>query len=257
MTEIKNKRWVSSITLALIAVWTAILLACSVLIIYPLPGTPASITFSSVLHSSLTAPLLGPVYGTVAGLIFGILIPYANPASSMGLLTFLSPMIAALMSGLVLFNRWREAALILVLEVAIWMAHPFAWYQLMPIIMWEFVPVFIFILVPPVRKFIVNSIVKGDEKRLPIALFCLAFIARIGGDVATGNNIAVWTLGWGTPDMYPYWAPMTIYYAIADSLNCLVGAIIGTGVLTAVRRSGIRITALDRLRAKVPLKKID
>jgi hypothetical protein len=175
----------------------------------------------------------------------------------MGLLTFLSPMIAALMSGLVLFNRWKEATLILVLEVAIWMAHPFAWYQLMPVIMWEFVPVFIFILVPPVRKFIVNTIVKGNTKRLPLALFCLAFIARIGGDVSTGNNIAVWVLGWGTPEMYPYWAPMTVYYAIADTLNCFAGAIIGAGVLTALRKSGMRITALDGLRVKLTPKKLN
>lgn len=257
VTKPENKRITSSINLALIAIWTALLLACSLVIIYPLPGTPAAITFSSVLHSSLTAPLLGPIYGTLAGFIFGFLIPYVNPASSMGVLTFLSPMIAALMSGLVLFNRWKEATLIIVFEVAIWMANPFAWYQLMPIIMWEFVPVFIFILIPPVRKFIVNSIIKGDQKRLPIALFCLAFIARIGGDVATGNNIAVWVLGWGTPEMYPYWAPMTIYYAIADSLNCLVGAIIGAAVLTAIRKSGVHITALDGLRAKLVPKPIE
>jgi uncharacterized membrane protein len=256
VNEPKPKKLINSINLALIAVWTALLLAASLIIIYPLPGTPAAITFSSVLHSSLTAPLLGPIYGTITGLIFGFLIPYVNPASSMGLLTFLSPMIAALMSGLVLFNRWKAATLILVLEIAIWVANPFAWYLLMPVIMWEFVPVFIFILVPPVRKFIVNSIVKGNQKRLPIALFCLAFIARIGGDVATGNNIAVWVLGWGTPEMYPFWAPMTVYYAIADTLNCVAGAIIGAGVLTAVRKSGMRLTALDGLRAKLTLKEL-
>jgi uncharacterized membrane protein len=256
LTEPKPKKLFTSINIALIAVWTALLLACSLIIIYPLPGTPAAITFSSVLHSALTAPLLGPIYGTVSGFIFGFLIPYVNPASSIGLLTFLAPMIAALLSGLVLFNRWKEATVIMVLEVAIWMANPFAWYQLMPIIMWEFIPVFIFILVPPVRKFIINSIVTLDAKRLPVALFCLAFIARIGGDVATGNNIAVWTLGWGTPEMYPYWAPMTVYYAIADSLNCLMGAIIGSAVLAGIARSGMRITALDGLRAKLAPKKI-
>jgi len=82
----------------------------------------------------------------------------------------------------------------------------------------------------------------------------LAWIARIGGDVTTGNNIAVWVLGWGVPEMYPYWAPMTVYYAIADSLNCLIGAIIGSGVLVALKRSGIRITALDTLQTKLITK---
>jgi hypothetical protein len=61
-------------------------------------------------------------------------------------------------------------------------------------------------------------------------------------------------LGWGTPEMYPYWAPITIYYAIADSLNCLMGAIIGSGVLLALKRSGIRVTAIDYLESKLMAK---
>jgi uncharacterized metal-binding protein len=47
---------------------------------------------------------------------------------------------------------------------------------------------------------------------------------------------------------------MTVYYAIADSLNCLAGAIIGTGVLTALKRSGTRIMALDVLQSKLSAK---
>ncbi len=257
MTEPKSKTRIGSIYLALIAIWVALLLASSLVPAYPVFGTGAVITFSSILHSSLTAPLLGPIFGTIAAFIFGWLIPYVNPLSSIGMLTFLAPTMAALVAGLVLFNRWKIATLILIAEIAIFLAHPFAWYQLMPIVVWPFIPIFIFVVVPPVRKWIINSIVTGDPKRLPIALFCLAFIARIGGDVATGNNIGVWVLGWGTPEMYPFWAPMTVYYAVADTLNCVAGAIIGAGVLTAVRRSGLRITALDSLRAKLALKKID
>ncbi|MDH5390400.1 MAG: hypothetical protein OEX10_04525 [Candidatus Bathyarchaeota archaeon] len=254
MTKLKGRKTISSVYLALIAVWTALLLACAFLIIYPIPGTPASITFSSVLLSSLTAPLLGPLYGTTAGFIFGWLVPYVNPATSIGILTFLTPTLAALMSGLVLFNRWKEATLIFLCQIAIWLAHPFAWYQLMPLVTWQYWIVLAFIVVPPIRKWIIHSIVSRDQKHLPIALWCLAWIARIGGDVATGNNIAVWILNWTGPDFYPFWAPMTLYYAVADSLNCLVGAIIGTGVLTALKRSGIRITALDVLQSKLTAK---
>jgi hypothetical protein len=256
MTETKPKKLLTPINIALIAVWTALLLACSVIPAYPVLGTSATITFSNILHSGLTGPLLGPIFGTISGFILGWLIPYVNPASSIGLLTFLSPTLAALMSGLVLFNRWKEATLILIVEVAIWMANPFAWYQLMPIVMWQYIPVAIFIVVPPVRKFIINTIVNLDAKRLPIALFCLAFIARIGGDVATGNNIAVWVLGWGGPGMYAYWAPITGYYAIADTLNCVIGGILGSAVLLAVSRSGLRVTAVDRLRAKLMPKPV-
>jgi uncharacterized membrane protein len=255
VTEPKGRKTISSVYLALIAVWTALLLASSLLIVYPIPGTPASITFSSVLLSSLTAPLLGPLYGTISGFIFGCLVPYVNPATSIGILTFLAPTLAALMSGLVLFNRWKEATLIFLCQIAVWLANPFAWYQLMPLILWQYVPVLAFIVVPPIRKWIIHSIVSGNQKHLPIALWCLAWIARIGGDVATGNNIAVWILNWTGPGFYPFWAPMTLYYAIADSLNCFAGAIIGAGVLTALKRSGIRIVALDILRSKFNAKK--
>jgi uncharacterized membrane protein len=250
----EGKKTLNSITIALIAVWTALLLAVSFLIIYPVPGVSVTITFSSVLLSSLTAPLLGPIYGTVSGFIFGWVVPYVNPATSIGILTFLAPTLAALMSGLVLFNRWKEATLILIVQLAIWFFHPFAWYQLMPVITWEYWLVLALILIPPVRKVIIRTLVFRNPKNLPIALWCLAWIARIGGDVATGNNIAVWVLGWGVPDLYPFWAPLTVYYAIADSLNCLIGAIIGTGVLMALKRSGIRITALDALQSKLKEK---
>jgi len=244
----------SSVQLALIVVWTAVLSAVVFFIIYPIPGTPASITLSSVLLSGLTAPLLGPLNGSVTGFIFGWIAPSINPSTSIGPLTFLSPTLAALMSGLVLFDRWKEATLIFAVEVVVWFAHPFAWYQLMPIITWGYWLALIFIIVPPVRRWIINSIISRDEKRLPIALWCLAWVARIGGDTITGNNIAVWVLGWWNPVefWYPFWAPMTLYYAIADSLNCLAAAIIGTGVLLALKRNGISITAVDYLQSNLP-----
>jgi uncharacterized membrane protein len=251
LNKIKENKPLNSINIALIAVWTALLLSVSFLIIYPVPGVSVTITFSNVLLSSLTAPLLGPIYGTVAGLLFGWTVPYINPATSIGILTFLAPTLAALMSGLVLFNRWKEALLILLAQLIIWFAHPFAWYELMPIITWGYWVVLALILIPPVRKWIINTIVNRNEKYMPIALWCLAWIARIGGDTITGNNISAWVLGWATPELYPYWAPMTIYYAIADSLNCLIGAVIGTAVLISLKRSGIRITALDYLQNKL------
>jgi uncharacterized membrane protein len=240
--------------LALITIWTALLLAVTVIPAYPVFGTPATITFSSILLNSLTAPLLGPLYGTISGFIVGVLAPYVNPATSIGLLTFLAPTIAALMSGLVLFNRWKEASAIFLVQLAVWLSNPFAWYQLMPLVLWQYLPVLVFILVPPVRKWIINSIVTPNEKYLPIALWCLAWISRIGGEVITGNNIAVWVLNWTGPDFYPYWAPMTIYYAVADSLNCFAGAIIASGVILALKKSGIRSTALDTLRSKLTVK---
>lgn len=246
--EKTNKKEVSSINIALIAIWAALLLSVSFLIIYPVPGVSVTITLSSVLLNSLTAPLLGPIFGTASGLIFGLAVPFINPTTSIGILTFLAPTIAALMGGLVLFNRWKEALLILIIQLVIWFAHPFAWYQQMPIITWAYWLALLIIVLSPIRKWIVNTIINRNEKYLPIALWCLAWIAKIGGETITGNNIAVWILGWGVPELYPFWAPLTIYYAIADSLNCLFGAIIGSAVLLALKRRGVQLIALDKLR---------
>jgi hypothetical protein len=227
------------------------MLALALIPTYPVLGTTAVITLSGIIFAALTAVLLGPLWGTLSGFIFGWLVPYVNPAANMGLLTFLGPTMSALMGGLLLFDRWKEAALIFAAQMAIWFAHPFAWYQAMPIITWQFVPVAVFILAPPVRKWIVNSITaRSNPTKLAIALWCLAWTARIGGEVAVSNNNAVWVLGWGIPELYAYWAPMTAYYAIADSLNSLAGAIIGTAVLLALKRANIRTLAIDSLKSK-------
>jgi hypothetical protein len=244
----------STILVALTGVWVALLLAVSPIPAYPVLGTPAVITLSSILFSGLTAPFLGPLWGMLSGFLFGWVVPYVNPVTSIGLLTFLSPTLAALMSGLTLFNRWKEATLIFAAEMIVWFLHPFAWYEAMPIITWQYWLALAFIIVPPVRKWIISTIVSRDRAKLPVALWCLAWVARIGADVATGNNIAVWVLGWGIPELYPYWAPMTVYYAIADSLNCLAGAIIGTAVLLALKRSNVRILAIDFLESRMKPK---
>jgi len=245
MTE---KYVTNSLFLALTGVWTALMLALAVIPTYPVLGTSAMITLSGIVFSSLTTPLLGPLWGTLSGFVFGWLVPYVNPGTNMGLLTFLGPTMSALIGGLVLFSKWKEATLIFAVQMAVWFAHPFAWYQAMPIITWQYLPVLVFIIAPPIRKSIVNSIKARDNPtKLAIALWCLAWTARIGGEVAVSNNNAVWVLGWGTSDMYPYWAPVTVYYAIADSLNCLAGAIIGTAVLLALKRANIKNIAIESL----------
>jgi len=197
------------------------------------------------LSAGLTAPLLGPLAGAISGLIFGFGAPYVNPATSIGVFTFLTPTLGALMSGLILFNRWKEATLIFAIEVAVWFANPFAWYQLMPIVTWGYWLSFAFIIIPPLRKWIIDSIVFRNPKRLPIALWCLAWISRVGGDTITGNNIAIWVLNWTGEAWYPYWAPWTLYYAIVDFSTCVVGAIIGAAVLLALRRSSTPVLAVD------------
>jgi len=250
-----SKYFTNTIIIALTGVWTALALASAWIPTYPILGTPVVITLSSILLAGLTAPLVGPMWGAISGFIFGWLVPYVNPATNMGMLTFLGPTIAALMSGLLLFNKWKEATLIFAVQMVVWFAHPFAWYELMPIITWQYIPVLVFLIVPPVRKWIINSIVTRNPANLPVALWCLSWVARIGGDVVTSNNNAVWILGWGTAEMYPFWAPMTAYYAITDSLNCLGAALIGAAVLLALKKANIRAIALDFLESKMKQQK--
>lgn len=248
-----NEQPRKSVLVALIAVWTALVLSTVFVPAFPILGTFAQVSVSSVIFSGLTAPLLGYFGGTVSGLIFGWAAPILNPAVSLGLLTFLGPMIGALVSGLFLFNRWKMAVLIFAVGLAAWFVNPFAWYQLMPIVTWQYWLALILIVIPPIRKRIVNSIVDRDPKTLTIALWCLAWIARMG-DVLVANNNAIWVLGW-TYDMYLFWAPLTLYYAIADSLTALGGAIIATAVLLALKKAGINITAIDFFASMLGAKK--
>ncbi len=242
-----------SVIVALIAVWTALVLSTVFIPAFPILGTSAQVSVSSVLFSALTAPLLGYFGGTVSGLIFGWAAPILNPAISLGPLTFLSPMIGALVSALFLFNRWKVAVLVFAVGLATWFAHPFAWYQLMPIVTWQYWFALVLIMIPPIRKRIIDSIVSRDPVTLTVALWCLAWIARMG-DVLVANNNAVWVLGW-TYDLYIFWAPLTLYYAIADSLTALGGAIIATAVLLTLKRSGINITAIDFFKPILGAKK--
>lgn len=243
-----------SVLVALIAVWTALVLSTVFIPGFPVLGTSAQVSLSSVLFSGLTAPLLGYFGGTASGLIFGLAAPVLNPAVSLGPLTFLGPLIGALVSGLFLFNRWKLAVLIFAVGLVIWFANPFAWYQLMPIVTWQHWFALILITIPPIRKRIIDSIVNRDPKTLTMALWCLAWIARMG-DVLVANNNAVWVLGWGTDFMYPFWAPLTLYYAVADSLTALGGAIIATAVLLTLKKNGMNIAAIDFFTSILKAKK--
>jgi len=237
-----------SVFAALTSIWVALALVCAVIPAYPILGTSAVITVSTILTSALTAPLLGPLWGSISGVIYGFFAPYVNPATSIGVLTFLSPTMAAVMSGLALFDRWKEASLILAAQLAIWFSHPFAWYQAMPLVTSENWLAMALIVISPVRKWMITSIRTRNPRWLPFALWSLAWIARAGGDVMTGNNIYAWILGFGTKSNYAIWAPFTVYYLIADSLGCLAGALIGTAVLLAVKNTNMTIIAADFLK---------
>src|SRR5271157_4611693 len=142
----------TSVFVALTAIWSSIVLILVLFPAYPVLGTAAVITLASIISTALTAPILGPAWGTLAGFIYGFLSPYVNPAASIGVLTFLAPMMAALISGLFLFNHWKEATLILSAQIAIWFLHPFSRYQAMPIITWEYWLAMALIVVPPIRS---------------------------------------------------------------------------------------------------------
>jgi hypothetical protein len=232
--------------LAMATIWIALALVCSLVPVFPIPGTPVWITLANIVTNGLTASLLGPLWGTLSGFVFGWLVPYVNPSTNIGLLTFLTPTVAALTSALVLFNRWKEALLLFAVEIGIWFANPFAWYEAMPVVTWGYWLALIFIVVSPVRNWIIKAIMTRNPSTLPLAIWCIAWISRMG-DEATGNNIYIWIYRYF---VYENWVPFTAYYAVADALSCVGAAVLGTGVLLALKRANIRITALDFLAPK-------
>lgn len=93
-----------------------------------------------------------------------------------------------------------------------------------------------FLIIPPVRKWIIKTIMTRDPSKMLMALWCLTWIAR---RCSYWKQYCSLGAGLGSPELYTYWAPMSSYYAIADSLNCLAGAIMGTAVLTALKKANL------------------
>lgn len=62
-----KKSVIGTFQIALIIVWTALLLTVVLVSIYPIPGTGILITLANPLSAGLTAPLLGPLAGAISG----------------------------------------------------------------------------------------------------------------------------------------------------------------------------------------------
>lgn len=234
----KDKPTIGGVHVAFIAMWIAILLAVSAVPAYPIPGIPGSITVASALSAGLTAPLMGPWAGLVAGLVYGLLAVTLFPYTAFfGLLTALCPFMGFFIGGLTLYNKWKWAGGVFAVLLAVWFTHPFAWENGMPLVAWEQFVALGIILIPPIRKWVIDSVVERDPKRMILALSLLGWVSRMG-DVTTGNILAVRVIEF---TIIEYWVPMIPYYAITDSLTCLLGAVVGSAVLVALKRVKIKM----------------
>ncbi|MGQ4914725.1 MAG: ECF transporter S component [Candidatus Asgardarchaeia archaeon] len=237
---------IGGVHVSIIAVWTAVMLAVTAIPAYPVPGMAGVITVAVIL-STLTGALLGPIAGLLFGLVFStleiMLFPYT---AFFGILTILCPTANAFVAGLVVHDRWKEASAIYVVLIAIWFAHDYGRYQLMPIIpILQWVPPLIFILVPQIRYFIIKSIAERDVKKLPIAFLLLQNIGYMAEN-AVGCDIWLWWAGWSFP--YIYWVGTTAYHVAVHWITAIIGGIVATPIWITLKK--IRVKTFGNILEK-------
>lgn len=113
-----------SLTLTYIGVFAALNALADLVPFTPILGVPgASFRFGWVA-SCLTGVLLGPSTGVVSCLIGGSISLLTGQAQIFGPFSLLRPAISALISGMLISERWKAPAAILLLLVSVWLSMP-------------------------------------------------------------------------------------------------------------------------------------
>ncbi|MGQ4914721.1 MAG: hypothetical protein ACP6IU_08215 [Candidatus Asgardarchaeia archaeon] len=234
---------VGGVHIGLIAVWVAIKLAAAAIPTFPIPGLPGSLSAAGFLRG-LSGPLLGPYGGFLAGLAFGLLAQTIWPYTAFfGPLTFLTNVAGFTAEGLVLYPKkkgWIIVTIYYLIMLVLWYTYKGGAGLVagMPLVTWEHWFAIAIVVIPWVRNFVQESIIKRDN---PMKLFIAIWL--IGWVGAMANNIMGCVLAFYMWDFTNpiYWVPMILYYAIEDFITSTIGAIVGTAVLISLMRARVRV----------------
>jgi hypothetical protein len=205
----------------------------------------ASIFSLSWISETITGILLGPYWGGGAGLIGGIVGNFFKPSPILPLAIFF-PALAAVEAGLIVWNLWPLAAVLLIGLIGVWFSLPVgqvAW------------PAAIFHLLGVAIILILGTILpKAIKQGSNLFLFAGWMLIAYCGDIARhmlGNILFVTVLS--TPAAIFLGAiPYTV---IEQTMYALFSAIIGVPLLYAIRTAQLEVP-LTRLaeKGKLPEK---
>lgn len=232
--------------LSWIAIFGAVLGATAIIpMIYYMEGGAVFPLATSLLP--LTGLVLGPYAGAVAGLIGGIIGLFINPSAfSTGALGIIdSWILPPLAAGLIANKKWYALVPVWIILSAIWLTVPYSWpgppaFPPADPNMWIGIAWMVggglFITVVLGYKFLNNWLRTEDPKRLFVAVFFVAWVAREIGHL----------MGWIWYDIYFSFPPsLNIWlgeFAVPwqATIFYVVSAIIGTAILRGLKRSGLK-----------------
>lgn len=227
-----SKGRIFGIPVSLLAIWAGLFLASSAIPALPVPGMSGMITVNAIM-TAISGVILGPaaaIANAAGAIVAQILFPFGF---SLGPLGFLTVTLGGLVSGLLMANKWKWAALIELLILGAWFVNPKAWQPFMWAVPLPYAAVtLLVILVKPLRDWARKAIINQDKKWIWPALFLLVSAAHSAEFMTTNTMVNwMWNLSW------QYWVPTLPYWIGVDTVIIALSVVVGGLVIIGLRRA--------------------
>jgi len=183
---------------------------------------------------------LGSLGGPIAALIGGIVGMLLFPAAAgLGLYTFSTGVIGAAVAGLLVDERVKIAAALMVIPLLAFLANPLGREIAVPAL---YDQVIALILLYPAYLMVKKA--KANQKYLPLALFLVAFIGT-EADNLTGNalfiDLHLYSVLYGLPasSLYDLYLGGAFIYPMGRVLVGIANAIVGAPALIALKKANL------------------
>ncbi|MDP7974693.1 MAG: hypothetical protein RAK24_00655 [TACK group archaeon] len=183
---------------------------------------------------------LGALGGPLAALLGGFIGMLLFPAAAgLGLYTFTTGAVGALVSGLIVDRRPLPAALVMLLPLLAFLASPVGRTIWLPALYDQIVAL---VLLYP--SYVLLKAADRRSAYLPAAIFLIAFVGT-EADNLTGNalfvDLGLYSSLYGMPasSLYGVYMAGAFVYPLGRVLVALMNALVGVPVLIALKRAGL------------------
>jgi hypothetical protein len=180
------------------------------------------------ITQTLTGILLGPYLGGGAAAIGGLVGNLISP-SGFGPIAFVLPVLAAVEAGLIVWGRWRIAALLLGYLIIIWFLLP-AGVTLWPTSLFHILGLAIIIVLGRKLPIMIRDV--KNPKRLFIGWLLTAYCADVTRHML-GNIFSIVILSF-PPESFLLALPFT---AIEQTMFAVSSGLIGTSILLSITKA--------------------
>jgi hypothetical protein len=227
-----------SVLLAAASVLAGVGVVLSVFQAFPVLGVQGASIGIAAIMPPLSGIILGPYAGALAvfvsGLIGSFIAPYNAP---FGVLTFIPGVVGALSAGFLTEGKWVRSLAIFLAGIALFLLYPgsasyahFVWFHLIGCVL----------LISPLHRIAVEGIRGGGTGRTTIAVAVVSLISTLSDQVSGSALAQVYfplVLGFSIPA--EIWQSVVFIYPVERLVITIIATIIGTGVVRALRSSGL------------------